>query len=176
MFVPRRHQFRFFRRRISNRIFCLSCRRPFLISHFRIDRRSTSISSQEKNQTSFFIPLDCTLIMVRVLYPFSVGLTCGKRRVLEWRGVLAISESPAGGGLPNGFLRRLLGLGIARFSHIMFSFHFPDAHYTIMTSRPIWSWRSPRSRCGVKKRYVIDPSRERYHLRQNPSIVILLGH
>jgi hypothetical protein len=36
--------------------------------------------------------------MVRTFYPISVGVTCGKFRVLQCQRVLEISETPAGGG------------------------------------------------------------------------------
>jgi hypothetical protein len=47
-------------------------------------------------QYRLLILYSCTSIMVSELYPLSVGVTCGKFRVLQYRRVLEISETPGG--------------------------------------------------------------------------------
>jgi hypothetical protein len=50
------------------------------------------------DQSKLLIYFSSTFIMVRTFYPISVGVTCGKFRVLQCRRVFEISETPAGGG------------------------------------------------------------------------------
>jgi hypothetical protein len=49
-------------------------------------------------QSKLLIHFNCTSIMVRIFYPLSVGVTCGKFRVLQCQRVLESSETAAGGG------------------------------------------------------------------------------
>jgi hypothetical protein len=50
-------------------------------------------------QSKLLILFNCTSIMVRIFYPLSVGVTCGKFRVLQCQRVLEISETAAGGSV-----------------------------------------------------------------------------
>jgi hypothetical protein len=69
-----------------------------LVSHISIERGSDN-SIQDKNQSSLVLgPSELYTHHGKSMYLFSVGVRCGKFRVLQRRRVLKISETPAGGG------------------------------------------------------------------------------